>query len=86
MDRAEKKALEAYPKLFAGMLANDMCRKAFIKGFEQAEKNIHKIVEKYQKSSARCMQQSADANEQGEYTYWDGFNDCAVAILRELGE
>lgn len=59
-------------------------QQGFIIGYEKAEKNIRKIVEKYRKSGAKCMQQSADANEQGEYTYWDGFNDCAIAILREL--
>ena len=86
MTRAQEKASETYPP--STNPKNELIRRkklfAYVLGYEQAEEYIREILKKYQKSSAKCMQQSANANEQGEYTYWDGFNDCAVAILREL--
>ena len=41
-----------------------------------------KIVEQYVEKGQRCMDMSK--NEQGAYTFWDGFHNCAENILREL--
>jgi hypothetical protein len=52
--------------------------------YEQAEKDLLAIVKEYMEKGERCMQQSYEDREQGEYTFWDGFHNCAENILREL--
>lgn len=59
-------------------------KSGFILGYEQAEKDMLEIVKEYVKKGVRCMDQSADADDQGGYTFWDGFHNCAENILREL--
>lgn len=46
--------------------------------------DIKEIVKQYIEKGIRCREQSAENDEQGEYTFWDGFTNCAESILREL--
>ena len=48
--------------------------------------SIKEIVQQYIDKGNRCKDQSADANEQGSFTFWDGFTNCAENIMRELEE
>lgn len=59
-------------------------RKGFIKGYELAINGMLEIVKEYVKKGVRCMDQSSDADDQGGYTFWDGFHNCAENLLREL--
>jgi hypothetical protein len=52
--------------------------------YEQAERDILAIVNEYMEKGERCMQQAGENGEQGVYTFWDGFHNCAENILREL--
>lgn len=56
----------------------------FKNGYEQAKKDLLAIVKEYMEKSERYMQQSYEAGEQGGYTFWDGFHDCAESFLREI--
>ena len=91
MTRAEQAALKAYPKETrdkTGFVTDighpQFIRDCYIQGYEQAEKDILAIIKEYEAKGDRCMEQSAENNEQGNYNYWDGFRDCALAILREI--
>lgn len=58
----------------------------FIAGAKWQKEQMMKILNEYQEKGVRCIQQSADADEQGEATYWDGFYDACLAIEREIQE
>lgn len=45
---------------------------------------IMNIIQEYINKGERCMNQSNDDNDQGSYTFWDGFHNCAENILREI--
>lgn len=46
--------------------------------------DIKEIVKQYIEKGIRCRDESAENNEQGAFTFWDGFTNCAQNILREL--
>lgn len=48
------------------------------------KERLAKIVKYYFDHGDKCMEQSNDAKDQGGYTFWDGFNNCAECILRDL--
>lgn len=92
MNKAEQKALEAYPKVENGKIWTSTFgvievdkyapeRKAFQKGYEQAEKDFLAIVKQYIEKGERCMEQEGESQI---YAFWDGFHNCAENILREL--
>lgn len=45
---------------------------------------IMNIIQKYVDKGKRCMNQSINDGEGDLYTFWDGFNNCAENILREI--
>lgn len=45
---------------------------------------LSKIVRFYFDHGDKCMEQSNADGDQGGYTFWDGFNNCAECILRDL--
>ena len=55
---------------------------AFIAGAKWHKGHIAKVVEQYVEKGDRCMDESE--NDQGAYTFWDGFHNCAENIQREL--
>ena len=63
---------------------NKLHRKIFQQGYSQAIKDLATIVQQFADKGDRCMDQSATDDDQGGYTFWDGFHDCAINILREL--
>jgi len=81
--RAEQKALEAYPAERGHLHDRPFQRDGFVKGYEQAEKNIIAIVKQYLEKGERCMEQEGESQI---YAFWDGFHNCAENILRELKE
>ena len=95
MSKAEERALEAYPptftsgKRYAKRVQSEKVdthapiRSIFIKGYEQAEKDILAIVKKYLEKGSRCIEESTESRI---YSFWDGFLNCAENILRELEE
>lgn len=44
------------------------------------------IVQSLIDKSAHHMNESYAAGESSIYKYWDGFHDCAEAVMRELNE
>lgn len=50
----------------------------------QDKQDIAEIVQQYIDKGDRCMDQSATDDDQGGYTFWDGFHNCAVNIMQEL--
>lgn len=56
----------------------------FRNGYEKALRDIETVVRQYEKKGSRMMDESGEAGEQGGYTFWDGFHNCASNILREL--
>ena len=65
----------------------DFTETAAMFGLAYMERTITKIVQQYADKGHRCYQDTLDAHEEGERSdefYWDGFSDCAEAILREI--
>ena len=93
MNKSEQKALEAYPDAMGPCdkpcLEDDArvtrkLREAFQIGYERALSDIETVVRQYEKKGSRMMDESGEAGEQGGYTFWDGFHNCACNISREL--
>ena len=51
---------------------------------ELAREEMKKIVKKYEAQGNRCKAQSIDNNETDNSYFWDGFENCAENILRDL--
>ena len=51
---------------------------------ELAREEFKKIVKKYEAQGNRCKAQSIDNNETDNSYFWDGFENCAENILRDL--
>lgn len=84
ISKAEERALEAYPHYTAENITEvTNARHFFVKGYEQAEKDIITIIKDYVEKGFRCMEQS---DKFQMHTFWDGFHNCAENILRELEE
>ena len=64
--------------------ANAKNRKLVEVGYQLAVRDFRKLVGKFSEKGLRCMNQSADDNDQSCYTFWDGFHNCAENIQREL--
>ena len=81
MTRAEESASKAYggvPQL----------RRAFINGYEQAEKFFISKLKEYMAKGEKCMDDVLDdvvyLDKDITYSFWDGFHNCATNLLREL--
>jgi len=53
-------------------------------GIEKERERIQCIIRDYIQKGAKCMEQSNEQGEQGTYTFWDGFHNCAENLLRDL--
>ena len=53
-------------------------------GMSLQKKLMKKTIAQYVEKGINCMNKSGKAGETGNYTFWDGFNNCAENILREL--
>ena len=51
---------------------------------ELAREEMKEIVKKYEAQGNRCKVQSLDNNETDNSYFWDGFENCAENILRDL--
>lgn len=47
---------------------------------------VRQIVKELQEKGERCMDQSNTDSDQGSYTFWDGFKNCAENIERSLDQ
>ena len=47
---------------------------------------IVETIKQFVEKGERCMQQAVEDQNPGNYTFWDGFHNCAENILREVEE
>lgn len=47
---------------------------------------IVETIKEFVEKGERCMQQAVEDQNPGNYTFWDGFHNCAENILREVEE
>lgn len=52
----------------------------------EEQPSIVEIIKKFVEKGERCMQQAVEDQNPGNYTFWDGFHNCAENILREVEE
>ena len=55
-------------------------------GIALERERVRQIVKEFQKKGERCMDQSNSDSDQGSYTFWDGFKNCAENIERSLDQ
>lgn len=55
-------------------------------GVSLERERVRQIVKEFQKKGERCMDQSNSDSDQGSYTFWDGFENCAENIERSLDQ
>lgn len=58
----------------------------FIDSLVEEKPAIVEIIKKFVEKGERCMQQAVEDQNPGNYTFWDGFHNCAENILREVEE